>query len=135
MNKIPHEPQSNAINAETEFDSPFPSAYGRIPPVSDTEAAPARETRQPPDFLLPQPNTRGIERTKELYARKYGREISDAEAAEALGKVMRYLYLINNPQCSTSENTAASLTTTRQSPRSRSETKSPNLPLSSDATD
>ena len=65
------------------------------------------------DFLLPQPNAKGIARTRELYERKYGRVLTDAEAAEALGKVVRYLFLINNPQCSTSASTSENPTTTR----------------------
>jgi len=61
---------------------------------------------------MPQPNARGIQRTQELYLRKYGRYIGPDEAAEALGKVMRYLFLINNPQCSITPSTPESPTTT-----------------------
>ena len=50
-----------------------------------------------PDFLMPQPNDRGIARTRLLLLAKYGRDVSDAEAAEVLRRVMRHLFLINNP--------------------------------------
>lgn len=44
------------------------------------------------DFLLPQPSPEGIARTRGLYRRKLGMEVTDAEAAEALSRVMRYVY-------------------------------------------
>ena len=53
------------------------------------------------EFLLPQPDAEGIAQTQELYLRKYGRTLTPDEAAEALGKVMRYLFLVNNPSGST----------------------------------
>ena len=49
------------------------------------------------DFLMPRPNESGIARTKELLLRKYGRAVTDDEAAEILRRVMRHLWLVNNP--------------------------------------
>jgi hypothetical protein len=63
------------------------------------------------DFLLPQPDAEGIASTKELYLRKYGRVLSDGEASQALGMLMRHLFLINNP-CTSTPSTPESPTTT-----------------------
>ena len=48
------------------------------------------------DFLLPQPDATGIGETRELYRRRTGREITEGEAADILGLVMRHIYLIGN---------------------------------------
>lgn len=60
---------------------------------------------------LPQPNTVGIAKTKELYLNKYKRVLTDAEAAEILGKAMRYLYLVGTT-CLNTESTPENLMTT-----------------------
>ena len=57
------------------------------------------------NFLLPQPDSLGIVRTKELYLRKFKKELSDSDAQQILAKIMRHLFLINNPICSSTDNT------------------------------
>ena len=64
------------------------------------------------DFLLPQPDAEGIAATKALYRDKCGRSISDDEARQALGMVMRFLFLINNPTCSGTASMPENPTTT-----------------------
>lgn len=65
------------------------------------------------EFVFPQPDAQGIAETKELYFNKLGRTLTDAEAAEALGRVMRYLFLQFSP-CSSTESIPESPTTTAQ---------------------
>jgi hypothetical protein len=48
-------------------------------------------------FLIPQPDAIGIAQTQALYLEKYGKSLTDAEAAAILGKIMRYLFLVNTP--------------------------------------
>ena len=64
------------------------------------------------DFLLPQPDSVGITETKKLYLDKYDKVLSDAEAQEILGRLMRHLFLVNYPPCCNSENTFENPTTT-----------------------
>ncbi len=47
-------------------------------------------------YFLPVPDQIGIEQTKQLYKERLGKELSDEEAADALGRVMRYLYPISD---------------------------------------
>jgi hypothetical protein len=65
------------------------------------------------EFLLPQPDSLGISEIKELYLRKFGRILTDGEAAQVLGMVMRHLFLINNP-CSGTASTLENQTTTNR---------------------
>lgn len=44
--------------------------------------------------LFPTPDAEGIARTKEIVFNKCGKSISDEEAAQLLGGLMRYLYLL-----------------------------------------
>jgi hypothetical protein len=46
-------------------------------------------------YLLPIPDHQGIEDMKQLYRERFGRKISDEEAAEVLGRVMRFIYLLS----------------------------------------
>ena len=72
------------------------------------------------DFLMPQPDAIGIAETKEICLRKYGRVVTDDEAKEILGRVMRYLFLMNNlPPCSSTDNMPENLMTTNPSPKNR----------------
>ena len=64
------------------------------------------------DFLLPQPDAIGIAETKELHLSNYGRVLSDEEAHEILSRVMRYLFLINNPAPCSTDSTLENPTTT-----------------------
>ena len=43
--------------------------------------------------LLPLPDEEGIRKTKELYKNKFGQDITDEEAMDVLGRIMRFLYL------------------------------------------
>lgn len=65
------------------------------------------------NFLPPLPDSEGIAKTKQLYLKKYGKVIDDGEAEEILGKVMRYLYLVNDT-CSNTQSTSENLTTINQ---------------------
>ncbi len=64
-------------------------------------------------FLLPTPDHIGIAKTKELYLKKYGKVLSDGEAGEILGKVMRYIYLVKET-CSSTLSTPENPTTISQ---------------------
>lgn len=64
-------------------------------------------------YLSPQPDAIGIIKTKELYLKKYNKVLSDGEAEEILGKVMRHLYLVNDT-CSNTQSTSENLTTINQ---------------------
>lgn len=63
--------------------------------------------------LIPQPDAEGIAKTQELYFTKCGRHISEDEARDVLGRVMRYIYALNFP-CSSSDSTPENPTTTAQ---------------------
>lgn len=64
--------------------SPNPSRHGQaIPP----------ETLPLSDFLLPQPSAEGVGKIRELYREKTGREMPEADAREALSRIMRWQYL------------------------------------------
>lgn len=39
------------------------------------------------------PDEAGIAETRELYTRRFGMEITDEQAADVLGRVMRFIYL------------------------------------------
>ncbi len=43
-------------------------------------------------LLHPTPDAQGIAKTQEFYRSRYGKTLTEAEAAEALGAVMRFLY-------------------------------------------
>src|SRR5690349_5340487 len=62
-------------------------------------------------YLLPTPDEEGIAKTQELYLNRIGKTLTNEEAAEVLGRAMRYLFLINHP-CSTSPSTLESPMTT-----------------------
>jgi len=52
-------------------------------------------------YLLPLPDPEGVAQTKELFLNKYGKAISDEQAADILGRVMKYIYLtteLEHPQ-------------------------------------
>lgn len=68
-------------------------------------------------LLMPVPDAQGIRETKEAYKKNLGKDLSDAEAYEVLGRVMRYLFLINNP-CFDMPSMPESPTMTPQSPKS-----------------
>lgn len=65
------------------------------------------------EFIFPQPDAVGIAETQKLYFNKVGKTISKAEASEVLGRVMRYLILLNTP-CLNTESTPENPTTTVQ---------------------
>jgi hypothetical protein len=65
------------------------------------------------NFLQPQPDEVGIAQTKALYLRKYKRVLSETEAGEILGKVMRYMFLVNY-SCLDMESTPENQTTIHQ---------------------
>lgn len=46
-------------------------------------------------YLFPLPDETGINQTKEIYRAKYGMEISDTQAYDILGRVMRHLYFLS----------------------------------------
>lgn len=52
--------------------------------------------------LHPTPDAQGIAQTQEFYQSQYGRTLTEAEAAQALGAVMRFLYF-SRPEISPSE--------------------------------
>lgn len=45
--------------------------------------------------LVPIPDAQGIAKLQELYLNRFGKRISDEETAEVLGRLMRYLYHLN----------------------------------------
>lgn len=65
------------------------------------------------EFIFPQPDAEGIAETQKLYFNKVGRSILESEASEVLGRVMRYLFLLNMP-CSNTESTPENPMTTAQ---------------------
>jgi hypothetical protein len=50
------------------------------------------------EFIFPEPDAEGITQMQELYYQRTGKEITELEAKEALGRVMRYLFLLNIPE-------------------------------------
>ena len=65
------------------------------------------------DFFVPKPSEEGVAKMRQLYFTKCGKEVSDAEAADALGRVMRYLYLMNYPCFDTPSTPENPMTTPR----------------------
>ena len=61
----------------------------------------------------PTPDAEGLAKTKELYLNQFGKTLTDEEAYQILYSVMRFLYLINNP-CCTTPSTPENPTTTRK---------------------
>ena len=46
--------------------------------------------------LLPLPDPEGIRKTRQPYKEKFGRDITDEEAMDILGRVMRFIYLTSS---------------------------------------
>ena len=46
--------------------------------------------------MVPLPDPEGIRKTKQLYKEKFGRDITDEEAMDVLGRTMRFLYLTSS---------------------------------------
>ena len=44
--------------------------------------------------LLPTPDAEGIAKVKELYLNRFGISLTDEQADDALGRIMRYIYLL-----------------------------------------
>jgi hypothetical protein len=42
---------------------------------------------------LPVPDAEGIKKTQELYARRFKIDLTNEEAADILGRIMRFIYL------------------------------------------
>ena len=63
-------------------------------------------------YLLPLPDAEGIAKTKELYLNRLGVQLTDHQAADLLGRIMRFLYLTSE-LCSDTPSTPASLKTTK----------------------
>ncbi len=64
--------------------------------------------------LLPLPDAEGIAKTKKLYLDRFGMKLSDEQAADVLGRVMRYISLLSelcSDTASTPENPTKSETT------------------------
>ena len=64
-------------------------------------------------YACPVPDPEGIEKTKELYLKKYGMILSDRDASEVLALVIRHLFLTQIPSCSDTPATEENPTTTR----------------------
>lgn len=64
------------------------------------------------DYLLPIPDAEGIAKTKEIYLNQFGMTITDEQAGDILGRVMRYLYLTSE-LCSDTHSTHANPKTTK----------------------
>ena len=62
-----------------------------------------------PTFPPPQPTQEDIEKTKELYKRKLGREITNAEAGEALASVIQYYWANMHTEIFSNENMEGSV--------------------------
>jgi hypothetical protein len=72
------------------FCSQLPSARPTVEP-SLTNCCPMA------NFILPRPSARGIAKAQALMQEAYGRELTEREAMELLERMMRFLYLMNNP--------------------------------------
>ncbi|HEY3329263.1 MAG TPA: hypothetical protein VGK19_04525 [Capsulimonadaceae bacterium] len=48
---------------------------------------------KPLPYLMSLPDDEGVAATRRLYAEKYGRLLTDEEAAEALRRMMTFIYL------------------------------------------
>lgn len=59
------------------------------------------------NYLLPLPDAEGIAKTKEMYLNRFGKVITDDQAADILGRIMRFLYLTSE-LCSDTLSTPAS---------------------------
>lgn len=46
---------------------------------------------------IPQPDAQGIRETKEAFKQHLGKDLTDLEAYEILSRLMRYIFLVNNP--------------------------------------
>jgi len=45
--------------------------------------------------LYPIPDAEGIAKTKEIYLNRFGKSLTDEQAAEILGRVMRFLFFVS----------------------------------------
>jgi hypothetical protein len=59
------------------------------------------------DYLSPIPDPEGIAKTKDLYLNRFGMALTDEQAADVLGRAMRFIYLTSklcSPMLSMPEN-------------------------------